>query len=76
VHGKTGEYVPSTPPGNTGRSRLKSRPPKVIESMKVQNTSPVGTGSEPLTSIRVGTHMNTGRRERERRKKEGKVLRG
>jgi hypothetical protein len=44
--------------------------------MKVQNTSPVGTGSEPLTSIRVGTHMNTGKRERERRINEGKVLRG
>lgn len=51
--------MPSTPPGNIGRSRLKSKPPNVIESMKVQNTRPVGTGSEPLTSISVGTHMNT-----------------
>lgn len=59
MYDKIREYVPSTPPGNIGRSRLKSRPPKVIESMKVQNTRPVGTGSDPLTSMSVGTHMNT-----------------
>lgn len=72
-------YEPSTPPGKIGSRRLKRRPPKVIESMKVQKTRPVGTGSEPFTFMRVGTHINTtregvtefsGRKEKEEQKEE------
>ena len=52
---------PSAPPGNTGRSKLKSIPPNVIASIKLENTSPVGSDVVPLTFMREGTHMNTTR---------------
>mmetsp|Transcript_2602 Transcript_2602/g.2713 ORF Transcript_2602/g.2713 Transcript_2602/m.2713 type:complete len:107 (-) Transcript_2602:981-1301(-) len=50
---------PSAPPGNIGKRRPNSIPPRVIASMNEEKINPVGKLSEPLTLIREGTHMNT-----------------